>query len=687
MTAVRVGAVGSSIERRDARAKATGAAKYAFEYEVENVAYAALVQSYVPRGRIARIDAARALALDGVLAVISHENAPRIARPDNGELYIFQEPRVDYYGQIVAATVAETLEVARDAAALVEIELEAEPHDATLRLDHPGLYRPEHVAHRPSETRHGDVDAAIAVAPIVLDRVYTTPAEHNLPMEPHASLAIWDGASLTVYDSNQFAHGARDTLAHTFGLELEQVRVINANVGGGFGAKGAVRPQIVVAVMAAQVTGRPAKIALTRREMFPISGHRSPTIQRIRLGAGTDGRMTAWEHVAYAQTSQLHEFCEPCTTGTRTMYSAEARFNTHRVVRLDVPSPGFCRAPGEAPGFFALECALDELAELAEVDPVELRIRNEPDHDPDTGEEFSSRNLVACLREGAELFGWWSRVPVREGRLLVGHGVASSMYPTFQAPSTARVSVRPAGPYVVATAAVDMGTGSRTALAQIAADELGVDVDDVVVELGDSSLPWAMGGFASLGTASWGHAVVLACRKLRDEIADGIPAEGATAFAGTKDEIERQAPYSRHAYGAQFAEVAVDADTGEVRVTRLLGVFAAGRIVNPQLARSQILGGMTWGISMALHEQSVMDARYGDFVNKDLASYHVASCADIPALEVHWVEEHDPHINPAGTKGIGEIGIVGTAAAIANAVYDATGRRIRDLPITLDKLL
>ena len=318
---------------------------------------------------------------------------------------------------------------------------------------------------------------------------------------------------------------------------------------------------------------------------------------------------------------------------------------------------------------------------------MELRIRNEPERDPDTGEEFSSRNLVACLSEGAERFGWWERKPVREGKLLVGHGVASSMYPTFQAPSSARVTVQRGGPYVVSIAAVDMGTGSRTALAQIAADELGVGVHEVVVELGDSSLPWAMGGFASLGTASWGHAVVLASRRLREQLGGEIPPDGLTAVAGTQAALEAREPYSRHAYGAQFAEVAVDADTGEVRVTRLLGVFAAGRVINPRLARSQVIGGMTWGISMALHEQSIMDPRFGDFVNKDLAAYHVATCADVPAIEVLWVDEHDPHINPMGAKGIGEIGIVGTAAAISNAVYEATGVRVRDLPITLDKLL
>ena len=688
MSAVRGRAIGADVERRDARAKARGQALYAYDVPAEGVAYAALVQSHVARGKIVAVNATEALALPGVLAVMSHENAPRLTRTAAGELFVLQEPRVAYYGQVVAAVVAETLEIAREATQLVDVLIEAGPHDVTLRADHAALYRPEHVAFRPPETRHGDVDAAVASAPIVLDETYTTPAEHNMPMEPHATLAIWEGGALIVHDSTQFPHGVRTALAESFGIDLDRVRVINQNVGGGFGSKGAARPQVMVAAMASQMTGRAVKIALTRREMFPISGHRSPTIQRIRLGARSDGTLTAWEHVAYAQTSQLNEFCEPCTTGTRVMYAAENRFNTHRVVRLDVPSPGFCRAPGEAPGFFALECALDELAELAGLDPVELRIRNEPERDPDTGEEFSSRDLVGCLREGAERFGWWDRVPVREGRLLVGQGVASSMYPAFQAPSTARATARSDGTYVVSIAASDVGTGARTVLAQIAADELNVDVGDVEVELGDSSLPWAIGAFGSVGTASWGHAVALACRALHEQLAGGeVPPEGLSAFAGTQEALDARQPYSRNAFGAQFAEVAVDADTGEVRVTRLLGVFAAGRIVNPRTARSQFLGGMTWGLSMALHEHAVMDPRDGDFVTKDLASYHIAACADVPAVEVHWIEEHDPHLNPMGTKGIGEIGIVGTAAAIANAVYDATGVRVRDLPITLDKLL
>jgi xanthine dehydrogenase YagR molybdenum-binding subunit len=684
---MRARAIGADVERRDARAKVSGEARYAYEVPTEGVAYASLVQARVARGRVVGIDVARARALPGVLAVLSYENAPRLRRTEAGELFVLQEPRIAYYGQVVAAVVAETLEISRDAAELVEVTVEQEHHDVTLRLDHPGLYRPEQVAFRSPESRHGDVDAAVANAPVVVDETYTTPAEHNMPMEPHSSLAIWDDGGLTVYESTQFPHGVRTALAESFGIDAEQVRVVNQHVGGGFGSKGSARPQVIVAAMAARATARPVKIALTRREMFPLSGHRSPTIQRIRLGSLNDGTLTAWEHVAYAQTSQLNEFCEPSTTGTRVMYAAENRFNTHRVVRLDVPSPGFCRAPGEAPGFFALECALDELAERVGVDPVELRIRNEPDRDPDTGEEFSSRGLVECLHEGAMRFGWWERAPVRSGRLLVGHGVASSMYPAFQAPSTARATARPDGSFVVSIAATDVGTGARTALAQIAAEGLGVDVGAVDVELGDSSLPWAIGAFGSVGTASWGHAITLACRSLREQLDAGVAPEQASAIAGTADALEAREPYSRHSFGAEFAEVAVDADTGEIRVTRLLGVFAAGRIVNPRTARSQLLGGMTWGLSMALHEHAVMDDRDGDFVTKDLASYHIATCADLPEVEVHWIDERDPHLNPMGVKGIGEIGIVGTAAAIANAVYDATRVRVRELPITLDKLL
>ncbi|HXH97667.1 MAG TPA: xanthine dehydrogenase family protein molybdopterin-binding subunit [Gaiellaceae bacterium] len=683
-------AVGASLERRDGRAKATGEALYSYEHRLEGVAYAVVVQARAARGAITSVDAAAALALPGVLAVLSHENAPRLAAVENGELLVLQEPRVAYYGQIVAAVVAERLETAQEAADLVAVNIEVEEHDATLRVDHPELYTPKHAVFRKVESTHGDVDAALAEAEVVVDRTYTTPAQHNLALEPHASLASWEGDSLTVYESTQSSQATRDAVATLFGIDPGDVRILNGMVGGGFGSKGMPRPHLVVAVMASRMTGRPVKLTLGRRQTFAISGHRSPTIQRVRLAADREGRLAAWEHVAYAQTSRLNEFCEPSTTGTRVMYAASNRFDTHRLARLDVPTPGFCRAPGEAPGFFAVESALDELAEACGVDPVELRIRNEPDVDPDTGRPFSSRGLVACLREGVERFGWEARAAVREGDLLVGHGVASSMYPTVQRPSSARVDAHADGSYTVSLAAVDLGTGSRTALAQIAADELDVDPEDVDVELGDSGLPFAIGAFASQGTASWGHAIVLACRQLRmqiDERGGEIPSEGLRAFAKTGDELQAQEAFARHAFGAQFAEVAVERATGVVRVTRLLGVFGVGRVVNPRTARSQLLGGMTWGISMALHERSPMDVRYGDFMAKDLSSYHVATAADVPRIDVAWIDEVDPHINPVGSKGVGEIGIVGTAAAIANAVHDATGVRVRDLPITVDKLL
>ena len=382
----------------------------------------------------------------------------------------------------------------------------------------------------------------------------------------------------------------------------------------------------------------------------------------MRLAATSDGRLTAFEHIANAQTSRLNEFCEPCDH--RDAACTPRRTGSTRIASCawTLPSPGFCRAPGEAPASFAVESALDELALTCGVDPVELRIRNEPAEDPSDALPFSSRGLVDCLRHGADTFGWWTREPVRRGRVLVGHGVASSMYPTFQLPSSARVTASVDGTFRVDIGAADVGTGSRTVLAQIAADELGVDVASVAVELGDSSLPYAIGAFASLGTSSWGHAVVLACRDLRrqlDESGGAIPDDGLVGFGDSTSELEQRKPYSRHAYGAQFAEVSVDADTGEVRVTRLLGVFAAGRIVDPRLARSQALGGMTWGISMALHEHAVMDLRDGDFVTKDLASYHVPVAADIPDIDVVWLDEVDEQINPVGSKGIGEIGIVG----------------------------
>jgi xanthine dehydrogenase YagR molybdenum-binding subunit len=687
--------VGAAMTRVEGREKVTGQARYTVEHDIEGMTYAAVVQATVAKGRVRSLDAAAALELGGVLAVLWHENAPRVASADDAELAVLQTPDVAYRGQIVAVAVAESLEVAREAAALVRVDYDAEPHDVQLRHDHPRLYKPDRVNPAyASDTEHGDVDAALAGADVAIDATYTTPPQHNNPMEPHATLAFWRDGDLTLYESTQGAPMARNAIAKVLGLAPERVRVISEHVGGGFGAKGAPKPQAIVAALAAQHVGRPVKLAVTRQQMFVFTGYRTPTIQRVRLGADADGTLTAISHEVVEQSSTLREFAEQTALATRKMYAAPNRRTTHRLVRLDVPTPTWMRAPGETPGMFALESAMDELAIALGIDPIELRIRNEPDVYPENGMPFSSRNLVGCLREGAERFGWAERDPTpgvrRDGQWRIGTGVAASTYPARRRPSQADARAEPDGSFVVRIGAADIGTGARTVLTQIAAEALGVEPERVRVELGDSALPFAMLAGGSMGTTSWGSAIVKACEALQallGEHGGEVPAEGLAVSADTTEDVEADEELERHSFGAQFAEVRVDADTGEVRVPRLLGVFAAGRIVNPLTARSQFIGGMTWGLSMALHEESVLDREFGDYLNHDFAQYHVAACADVVDIEAIWLDEHDERLNPMGAKGIGEIGIVGTAAAIANAAYHATGKRVRDLPLRLDRLL
>ncbi|MBB5780571.1 xanthine dehydrogenase family protein molybdopterin-binding subunit [Nonomuraea jabiensis] len=672
------------MNRVEGRVKVAGLATYAAEYPVEGVTYAYPVQSRIAKGRIRRIDGRDALAMPGVLAVLSSEDPPRLGPAAEGELALFQSREVAYRGQFVAAAVADTYENARAAADAIVVEYDQDLHDVALRADHPNLYQPETVNPGfPSDTVKGDVEAGLNAAETVVDVTYTTPVLHNNPMEPHAALAVWDGEGrLLLYDTTQGTSSSRDLIARTLGLPAEQVRVVSRHVGGGFGSKGTSRPQAVLAALAARAVGRPVKVVLTRQQMFDVTGYRTPTIQRLRLGADADGRLTALEHVAYEQSSTLVEFAEQTATPTRIMYATPAMRTAHRLVRLDVATPSWMRAPGECPGMYALESAMDELACATGIDPIELRVRNEPETEPDSGLPFSSRNLVACLREGARLFGWDRRDPEpgrhREGEWLIGTGVAASTYPAKRRPSKAVVTMRE-GDFLVQVAAADIGTGARTALAGIAAGALGVAPERVRVELGDSDLPDAPLAGGSMGTASWGSAIVRACEHLK--------VNGSVGRADTTEEVARDAELSRHAFGAQFAEVRVNSVTGELRVSRLLGVFAAGRILDAKLARSQFVGGMTMGMGMALMEETYTDEEFGGFLRRDLAQYHVPACADVERIEAVWLEEEDGDLNPMGSKGIGEIGIVGTAAAVGNAVYHAIGHRVRDLPITPAKIL
>ena len=674
--------------------KVRGHATYAYETPVEQPAFCHPIQATTARGRVRSMDIAAAEAMDGVIAVLTVHNAERLPGTDDKELAILQTDEVSFRGQLIGAVIAETSELARRAAALVRVEYDEQPHDTELAADRTDLYAPDTVnPSNPTDTAEGDVDEAMSTAFATIDQTYTTAMYHNNPLEPHATTARWDpaeGGSLTLWDSTQGVHPARSSVCTVLGLREDQVRVICPYVGGGFGSKGNPHGNVILAAMAARaVPYRPVKLALTRQQMFFLAGYRTPTIQRMRLAADADGRLSAIAIDVVEQTSRIKEFAEQTGVPTRMMYAAPNRRTTHRLAALDVPVPSWMRAPGECPGMFGPEVALDELAEKLQLDPIELRIRNEPDVDPESGKPWSSRHLVECLREGARRFGWDERDP-RPGRRLLdgwftGLGVAASVYPTMrQAQSMARLRFEN-GRYLGEIGAADLGTGAWTILPQITADALGVDVDDVEISIGDTAYPVASVAGGSSGTNTWGSALVVTAREFRKRF--GMNPSDGDEFVGNVDQAAANDEHASYAFGAQFVEAAVNADTGELRLPRVLGVFAAGRIVNPRTARSQLIGGMTMGVSMALHENSVWDPRVGQVANHDLAEYHISVNADLPSIEALWLDEHDPYVNAMGSKGIGEIGIVGTAAAVSNAVWNATGVRIRQLPITLDKLL
>ncbi|GAB3708828.1 xanthine dehydrogenase family protein molybdopterin-binding subunit [Nocardiopsis oceani] len=694
MTGTRENAVGAPLARVEAHAKVTGTAPYAYEYPATEPLYLHPVLSTVARGRVTAVNTAEAERLTGVQAVLTSVNAPRLADTEDREFAVLQSDEVAFRGQFVAAVVADTPETAREAAALVRVDYDEWPHDVVMRPDHQDLYTPDEVnTGAAPDTRQGDVDAELERAVVLVDQTYRTPREHNNPMEPHATVALWESLPdrLTLYDSTQGAHPVRATLATVFGLPPENVRVTAPYVGGGFGSKGAAKAHNVLAGLAARaLPGRTVKFALTRRHMFSLTGYRPSAIQRIRLGADTEGRLGVIVHDVTEPTSRIKEYAEQSGLCSRMMYAAPARATSHRLAALDVPIPFWMRAPGEAPGMFALETAMDELAEACGTDPIELRVRNEPEADPETGRPWSGRSLVQCLREGAERFGWQDRDPSpgphRAGAWFVGTGVASAVFPRLNFPgSVAEVEYGPDGRYTVSIGAADIGTGAWTALTQIAAEALGRPVGEVLVRIGDSDLPTATVAGGSSGTSSWGTAIHAAARAFREEHGTAPrPGARSRAEAPANPDLDRYAMYS---FGAHFAEVRVHADTGEVRVPRMLGVYSVGRVINPRTARSQLVGGMVMGLSMALHEQSVVDPRFGHVVNGDLAGYHVAANADVGEVEAFWLDEADPHLNPMGAAGVGEIGIVGMPAAIVNAAHHATGLRVRELPLTPDRFL
>jgi xanthine dehydrogenase YagR molybdenum-binding subunit len=750
-------AVGAPVSRIDGIAKVTGRAHYSAEIHLENVAYACVVQSTIAKGRIKKVDAIQARNATGVLCVLTHENRPRLHMQEKNPYVLtiegrlpLQDDEVLYAGQHIALVVAETLEQAAYAASLVDVEYEEQKPaldmvDDILRARKPATHTHTDI---PMQLTRGMGAAAFgsqAVNTVSLERTYVLPVEHHNPMETSATTAVWRGANqLTIYDSTQAVVGARDILSQVFGIPKENVRVISRFIGGGFGSKGNLGHHPILAALASMVVGRPVKLVLSRKELFSSTGHRAATLQRIALLAKETGRLVALSHDVLSETSFVGDFFEPSGACSAMLYSCPNVSITHKAVPVNIAPPTYMRAPGEASGTFALESAIDELACELGIDPIELRMINYARRDPYDGKPWSGKHLDECYEVGARAFHWRERrkaAPrsVRDGRHLVGMGMATAVYHAGRMPASARVSIFPDGSVVVSTASQDIGTGTYTIAAQVAADTLGVPLGRVRVELGDTRFPPAPRSAGSMTTASVTPAVQEACQDavrklaklsktgrsaefrgvaLKDIVAregtlsargrgsrsasaaaegggvvsysqiiarHGLPFVQGEAQAALREEEEEK--FSFYSFGAQFAEVRVDQDLGEVSVSRFLGVYDTGRILNAKTGRSQFIGGIVWGIGMALMEETHYDQVHGRVVNSNLADYLVPVNGDVPRIEVRYIDKPDSRIDSLGARGIGEIGITGAAAAIANAVYNATGIRVRELPITPDKLM
>ena len=708
--------IGASISRVDGAAKVMGAARYAADHDIPGLVHGHVVSSEIARGRILRIDATAALAFPGVLRAFTHENAPKLAPSSRGEneavapegsaFRPLQSARVLYSGQPVALVVAETPEQARLAAALVRIEYARQEHATDLRAN---LKRARKPKGEDAASSRGRAERAWRHAAVQMDASFWMPVEHHNPMELFAATVVPDeGGGLTVYDKTQGVQNVQRYLSRVFKHPKQRLRVFSPFVGGAFGS--GLRPQyhVFLAVLAARELRRPVRVMLTRQQMFTF-GHRPGLWQRVALGASTEGRLEAVIHEAVGETSRFEDFTEHVVDPSGLLYRCDHVKLGYKLAKLDLYTPMDMRAPGAVSGIYALECAMDELAFRLGMDPLELRIRNYAERDQAENKPFGSKELRACYEQGARRFGWPRRVPrpgsMREGHTLIGWGMATGIWDAMQEPASAKAVLTADGHLMVSAATADIGTGTYTAMTQIAADTLGLPLKNVTFTLGDSSLPDAPVEGGSFTVSSVGSAVRAACERLRGklirraraargswsgdqllEVMRGSRLATMEAKASVKPTGKRER-YSHYAHSAIFAEVEVDGDFGTVRVTRAVSAVAGGRIVNPKTARSQILGGIVWGIGMALEEESLLDHRLGRFMNHNLADYHVPVNADVQDLDVIFVDERDDVVNPLGAKGLGEIGIVGTAAAIANAVFHATGRRVRDLPITPDRLL
>jgi xanthine dehydrogenase YagR molybdenum-binding subunit len=739
--------VGTPMSRVDGRLKVTGGARYAAEFQVSDVAYGVLVLSTIARGRITKIETTAAEKAPGVLAVITHHNSGSVSLPDDAKgsvdpevgqpLQPLQDDRVHYHGQPIAVVVADSFERATHAASLVratydETKAVLDFETAAAKAFTPHEMKADHRSKKSPDYQRGDPDRAFDLAAVKLEETYSHPDEHHNPMELHATLAAWEGNKLTVYDKTQWVDNVQQQVAAAFGLDKDNVRVLSPFVGGAFGSALRAWVHVFIAALAAKHVRRPVKLMLTRAQQYTVPGYRPQTVQKVALGATRDGRLTAIRHEATARTSTIEEYTESTLNPTRFLYSCPNVATRYYLAAMNVNTPASMRAPGEATGVYALECALDELAYALEMDPLELRLINHADEDPDKQLPWSSKSLKECYRRAAQKFGWAQRKraprSMRNGRMLVGWGMATATWPTLRRPATVLVRILADGSAQVRTAASDIGPGTYTAMTQIAADALGLPVARVKFELGDSNMPQAPVQGGSMTVASVGSAVHEAALAARHKVlalansdqnsplhkAQPVEVEAADGRLFLQQRPERgesyadilqrhkqnsievtqeskpgdeQKKFSMHAFGAQFVEVRVDPDFGTVRVARVVSSFAAGRIINPKIAHSQAIGGIVGGLGMALLEECVRDSRNGRVVNANLEQYMVPVNADVPELEAFFVDEEDRHVNPIGAKGLAELALVGVAPAVANAVYHATGKRVRDLPITPDKLL